>query len=42
MIVPSDHIRNFHIIIINHDTKIIGWKSIRARDNQIIKLSIIH
>ena len=40
MIVTTNNMRDVHIEIIDHDSQIIGWCTIGAHDNQVIKFRI--
>ena len=41
MVVTADDVRDAHVVIINHHRQHVGWRSIAAEQDKIIKVFIL-
>ena len=38
VVVAADHVRDAHVVIVDDDAEVVGWRAVRAGDDQVVEL----
>ena len=41
VIVAADHVRDAHVVIVDHDREHVGRRAVRAQQDEIVELGIV-
>src|SRR5690554_2763677 len=42
VVIAPDDVRDFHVPVVHNNTEIVGWGSVRPRNDQVVKFGVIN